>query len=211
MARRARSGGRLWLAVLVAVGLQPACRGKPPGKAVVNGDELPRPGVLGRPLDPRMIKPAASARIAACATRSTARLHRPKRSAASLGRQSRIPNRRGSLASGFPYWDRYGTGFPAGEDYPYRLGTLANPYLKTFSKAITRSSGRTYSSTSRRQHPAWWRLVRSRRQLPLRKHQPGRRARLLRAQRAVPLQPVDVPFVRASSRATRRSSPRTGE
>lgn len=35
---------------------------------------------------------------------------------------------------GFPFWDRYGTGFPAGQDYPYRLGEVANPYTRNVLK-----------------------------------------------------------------------------
>lgn len=35
---------------------------------------------------------------------------------------------------GFPFWDRYGTGFPAGQDYPYRLGSVENPYTQNVLK-----------------------------------------------------------------------------
>src|SRR2546423_219308 len=31
---------------------------------------------------------------------------------------------------GFPFWDRYGQGFPSGLDYPYRLGNIENPYTQ---------------------------------------------------------------------------------
>jgi len=35
---------------------------------------------------------------------------------------------------GFPFWDRYGEEFPAGKDYPYRLGDILNPYTQNVLK-----------------------------------------------------------------------------
>lgn len=35
---------------------------------------------------------------------------------------------------GFPFWDRYGEGFPPGRDYPYRLGDITNPYTQNVLK-----------------------------------------------------------------------------
>ena len=35
---------------------------------------------------------------------------------------------------GFPFWDRYGKGFPFGEDYPYKLGEIRDPYNQNVLK-----------------------------------------------------------------------------
>jgi len=35
---------------------------------------------------------------------------------------------------GFPFWDRYGLGFPLGEDYPYKLGNIKDPYNQNVLK-----------------------------------------------------------------------------
>jgi hypothetical protein len=35
---------------------------------------------------------------------------------------------------GFPFWDRYGKGFPLGEDYPYKLGRIWDPFNQNVLK-----------------------------------------------------------------------------
>jgi hypothetical protein len=35
---------------------------------------------------------------------------------------------------GFPFWDRYGLGFPLGEDYPYKIGRAWDPYNQNVLK-----------------------------------------------------------------------------
>ena len=35
---------------------------------------------------------------------------------------------------GFPFWDRYGQGFPRGLDYPYKLGRIEDPYNQNVLK-----------------------------------------------------------------------------
>ena len=57
---------------------------------------------------------------------------------------SRVQNRSGRNAEfqtvedrwriGFPAWDRYGQGFPAGVDYPYKMGEAADPYNQNVLK-----------------------------------------------------------------------------
>jgi hypothetical protein len=135
MSRRARSGGRLRLAVLVTVGLTAGLRAEPPGKAEVNGDEPPRPGVLGRPLDPPddpkdprvTVLPVLQLDPPLGFTGPSGVLPRS-------GDNPEFQTVEDRWRIGFPFWDRYGTGFPAGQDYPYRLGTLANPYTQNVLK-----------------------------------------------------------------------------
>src|SRR5437763_1789218 len=120
MPRRTLSGGRLALAVFVTVGLAVAARAQE------------RPGVLNRPLDPE--PPADTAGRAFIVP--TVKLDPPL---GFTGPSGIIP-RSGSNAEyqtvedrwriGFPYWDRYGQGFPSGKDYPYRLGDITNPYTQ---------------------------------------------------------------------------------
>jgi hypothetical protein len=124
MPRRTLSGGRLVLAVVVTVGLAVAARAQE------------RPGVLNRPLDPE--PPADTAGRAFIVP--TVHLDPPL---GFTGPSGIIP-RSGSNAEyqtvedrwriGFPYWDRYGQGFPSGLDYPYRLGDVSNPYTQNVLK-----------------------------------------------------------------------------
>ncbi|HEX3148440.1 MAG TPA: hypothetical protein VHR66_10175 [Gemmataceae bacterium] len=124
MPRRTWSGGRLALVVFVTVGLAVAARAQE------------RPGVLNRPLDPE--PPADTAGRAFILP--TTQLDPPLGFTGPSG----IVPRSGSNAEyqtvedrwriGFPYWDRYGQGFPPGKDYPYRLGDVTNPYTQNVLK-----------------------------------------------------------------------------
>jgi hypothetical protein len=134
MGRRARSGGRLALAAVVAVGWALAVRAQDPaGRATVA--DPPRPGVLDRPLDPEPADTAGRAFVL-----PTVQLDPPLGFAGPSGVLPRSGNSpefetvEDRWRLGVPYWDRYGQGFPAGLDYPYRLGNLENPYTQNVLK-----------------------------------------------------------------------------
>jgi hypothetical protein len=122
MPRRTASVGRLALALLV--GLAGGLRAQD------------RPGVLGRPLDPE--SPADTTGRAFVLP--TVQLDPPL---GFSGPSSVLPRSGNSpefetvedrWRIGFPFWDRYGQGFPGGLDYPYRLGELTNPYTQNVLK-----------------------------------------------------------------------------
>jgi hypothetical protein len=125
MPRRTLSGARLVLAACVAVGFVVSVRAQEPS----------RPDVLNRPLDPEPPDTAGQALIL-----PAVQLDPPLGFAGPSG----IIPRSGSNAEyatvedrwriGFPYWDRYGQGFPPGLDYPYRLGDITNPYTQNVLK-----------------------------------------------------------------------------
>jgi len=115
MARRARSGGRLRLAVLVAVVLAASLRAEPPGKAEVIGDPL-RPGVLGRPLDPPD-KPNENRALVLPVLQLDAPLGftGPSGVLPRSGDNPEYQTVEDRWRIGFPYWDRYGAGFEGHE------------------------------------------------------------------------------------------------
>jgi hypothetical protein len=124
------SSGRRWLAVLVAAGLAAGLRAEEPKAA-----ELPRPDVLGRPLDPPPSPDQPREfEIPVLHLDPPLGFTGPSGVLSRSGDNLEYQTVEDRWRIGFPFWDRYGTGFPAGQDYPYRLGTLANPYTQNVLK-----------------------------------------------------------------------------
>ncbi|HKB04523.1 MAG TPA: hypothetical protein VKD90_20030, partial [Gemmataceae bacterium] len=94
-----------------------------------------QPNVLDRPLDPPPAPPAPEPFVL-----PAIQLEPPLGFAGPSG----VLPRSGSNAEfqtvedrwriGYPFWDRYGQGFPPNLDYPYRLGDVANPYTQNVLK-----------------------------------------------------------------------------
>src|SRR5258708_30671718 len=118
MPRRTLSGGRLMLAACCAIGLT----------LTVRAEDPPRPGVLNRPLDPPPTDDAGRAFVL-----PAVQLDPPL---GFTGPSGVLPRSGSNLEFetvedrwriGFPFWDRYGQGFPAGQDYPYPLRGVLQP------------------------------------------------------------------------------------
>ncbi len=101
------------------------------------GQTLTRPPVVGRPIDPpTIVIPPTPAETILPVTPLDPPLgfSGPSGVAPRSGRNAEYETVEDRWRIGFPFWDRYGQGFPHGLDYPYKLGRAIDPYNQNVLK-----------------------------------------------------------------------------
>jgi len=135
MAYRRSPIGSLCLAALAAFMLAEATHAQPHTVIQISGQPESRPGVLGRPLDPPSPKEQIREfEIPATSIDPPLGFTGPSGVLPRSGNNLEYETVEDRWRIGFPFWDRYGAGFPSGKDYPYRLGEILNPYTQNVLK-----------------------------------------------------------------------------
>jgi hypothetical protein len=144
MARPHRTGRWLLLAAIGLAGPLHAQDDPPeylkPSKTIIDvipaqSQGVTRPNVLNRPLEPPTPPPAEREFVVPrVGDEPPLGFTGPSGVLPRSGNNAAYETVEDRWRLGFPFWDRYGQGFPPGLDYPYKLGRVEDPYNQNVLK-----------------------------------------------------------------------------
>ena len=123
------------LLLLAWLGWSASAQAQEPAKQNLESKDLPRPSILGRPVESI---PAPEPKLTVPATPDFLLQTKVDPPLGFTGPSGVLPSEEQDSdhfvpmedrwRSGFPSWDRYGNGNPLGQDTPYQAGAWWNPY-----------------------------------------------------------------------------------